>query len=132
MIEVDNKIIDPKILMERVRKNVLNKKELEYEINTSINSNLDLNDLSKDINSIYMNLQKLNDNWQIHDMTIRSHRRYIGKYIVFAKRVVRKIIYWFIRPYWDQQVKFNEATTKAISDITKIQTQLINSIESKK
>jgi len=132
MINIDNKIIDPKILMERVRKDVLHKKKIEYEMNASINGNMDLSDLSKDIDSIYINIQKLNENWQISDMTIKSHRKYIGRFIVFVKRLVRKMIYWFIRPYWDQQVNFNAATTRAISDIARIQSKLINSIEMKK
>jgi len=132
MIEVDNKIIDPIILMERVRKNVLHKKKLDYEINASIDRNLDLCDLSRDIDLLHINIQKLNENWRIDDITIKSHRKYTGKIIILGKRFIRKMLYWFIRPYWDQHVNFNEATTKAISDMTRIQSKLIDSIEMKK
>lgn len=126
MIEVNNKIINPEELIARVRKNILNKKETKIEQYSFINGDLNINSLNKDIDSLYMNIQKMNEIWEIRDFTIRSHRKFIGPFLVLAKRAVRKTLYWLIRPYWEQQINFNAATTRAISDICRIQSQLID------
>lgn len=129
MIEVNNKIINPEELMERVRKNVLDKKEIKVEDYSFIDNNLNVSSLSKDIDSLYVNIQKMNETWGIHDFTIRSHRKIIGPVLVLGKRLVRKMLYWLIRPYLDQQINFNAATTRAISDMARIQSQLVNMLE---
>ena len=131
MIEMSNKVIDPKVLMERVRKNVLNKNGSEYETNIEVYSNINLNELKNDIDALYMNIQYLNERYKINDFTIKSHRKIVGPVIVFCKRFIRKMLYWFIRPYWEEQIKFNEAARNAIEDIAKIQSNLVNSIKDK-
>lgn len=131
MIEVNNRIINPKDLMDRVRRNVLNKKEIYVSDELFTAENIDLDGINKEIDSLFMNIQKLNETWQINDFDIKSHRKILGPFLVLAKRFVRKMVYWLIRPYIDQQVKFNAAATRAISDIARIQSQLINSLDSK-
>lgn len=131
MIEVNTKIIDPTELMDRVRKNVLNKKEITIDDELFINENLNLEGINKDIDSLFINIQKLNETWQIHDSVIKSHRKILGPFLVLAKRFVRKMLYWLMKPYIDQQVNFNSSATRAISDIARIQSQLVNALNNK-
>ncbi|MZK53461.1 hypothetical protein [Clostridium beijerinckii] len=131
MIEVNSKIINPEELMMRVKKSVLNKKEIKVEGYSFTDVNINSSSLSKDIDSLHINIEKMNETWEIRDFTIRSHRKFIGPFLILAKRAVRKILYWFIKPYWEQQTNFNAAATRAISDMARIQSQLINMLEIK-
>lgn len=131
MIEVNNKIINPKDLMDRVRKNILNKKEVNVSNEFFTAENINLDGINKDIDSLFINIQKLNETWQINDFNIKSHRKILGPLLVLAKRFIRKMLYWLFRPYINQQVNFNAVATRAISDIARIQSQLINSLDSK-
>lgn len=45
---------------------------------------------------------------------ISSHRKYIGNAIVFGKKVVRKLLKWYINPITEQQTIFNSATLETI------------------
>lgn len=49
---------------------------------------------------------------------IYSCRRIIGKAIVFFKRVVRKLLKWYIEPICNQQTEFNNAVTPAVGRLT--------------
>jgi O-antigen chain-terminating methyltransferase len=61
---------------------------------------------------------RLNSSWKINDeFIIRSHRRWLGKLIVFGKRAIRKSIYWYMRPFKDQQTAFNMYTVQAINEM---------------
>lgn len=57
-----------------------------------------------------------------------SCRKYIGKLIVFCKRIVRKCLKWYIEPICDQQSDFNRSalilTEKILSDVMALNTQL--------
>lgn len=52
---------------------------------------------------------------------IYSCRKYIGPIIVFCKRVVRKILKWYIEPICFQQTEFNNAVTPAIGRLCELQ-----------
>lgn len=129
MIEISTKIINPEELINRVRKNILNKEEYNYSTKNSTKDNANFNEINNDIDTLYMNIQKLNETWELRDVVIRSHRRLLGPFLILGKRFVRKMIYWLIRPYIEQQVNFNAAATRSISDIARIQSQIIDSIE---
>lgn len=129
MIEVNSKIINPEELMTRVRKNILNKQEYNISDKVLIRDNVSLSEVNKEVEELYINIQKMNETWEIHDSVIRSHRKILGPFLVFGKRFIRKMIYWLIRPYIEQQVNFNAAATRAISDIARIQSQIKDSIE---
>lgn len=49
-----------------------------------------------------------------------SNRKFIGKYIILIKRIVRKCLKWYIEPICFQQTDFNNAVTPAIGRITEI------------
>ena len=48
---------------------------------------------------------------------IYSCRKYIGKFIVFGKRVVRKLLKWYLEPVCFQQTEFNLAVVGTVSKL---------------
>lgn len=52
---------------------------------------------------------------------IFSCRKYVGKIIVFFKRVIRKLLKWYIEPICFQQTEFNNAVTPAIGRLCELQ-----------
>lgn len=124
-IKVDNSIINSDELMDRIRKTIL-LKDTTISIENSGDSCLDgLRLVQKEMDSLRENIQKVNMSWSIYDSEIRSHRRIMGPIIVFLKRAVRKSIFWLIRPYWDQQIRFNEAVNKSLLDLTEIDEEIV-------
>ncbi|MEX1029321.1 MAG: FkbM family methyltransferase [Paenibacillaceae bacterium] len=55
-----------------------------------------------------------------------SPRKIIGPVIVFSKKVIRKLLKWYIEPITFQQTRFNNAVTPAIGRTTELITELIN------
>ena len=45
---------------------------------------------------------------------LRSSRRAIGPLIIFCKRVVRKLLKWYLEPVCDQQTDFNYAAVRTL------------------
>lgn len=60
-----------------------------------------------------------NNNNNIYEITsywvLRSNRKVIGKFITFGKKVVRKLLKWYIEPIVEQQNKFNGSVTASIN-----------------
>lgn len=48
---------------------------------------------------------------------LHSDKKYIGKLIIFMKKVVRKLLKWYIEPFCFQQTEFNRATTMSMKYI---------------
>jgi len=72
-----------------------------------------------ELNELIQNRDGMNSSWSIvADRPIASHRRWIGKLIVFGKRVVRKLLRWYINPIAEDQTRFNVYATSAINEIT--------------
>lgn len=61
---------------------------------------------------------------------IISNRRYTGRLIVFVKKVIRKLLKFYVEPIAIQQSEFNNAVTPTIGRMTEIQNELINEIAS--
>lgn len=59
---------------------------------------------------------------------ILSHRRVIGRLVVFAKRVIRKLSRWYIDPPWQQQTTFNNAVAPSIGCMTEINYEIIQNM----
>lgn len=55
---------------------------------------------------------------------IYSCRKVIGGLIVFVKRVIRKLLKWYLEPVCDQQSDFNLATVSAVSGVKDMSTGL--------
>lgn len=75
----------------------------------------------KDIECLKKNLENAEEYKCIEDTKIPNA---IGvKYTI--KRFIRKMTYWFIRPYWEQQIEYNKSIKAAVEDIYRIQCELI-------
>ena len=75
----------------------------------------------KDIGCLKKNLENAEGYKCIEDTKIPNA---IGvKYTI--KRFIRKMTYWFIRPYWEQQIEYNKSIKAAVEDIYRIQCELI-------
>lgn len=58
----------------------------------------------------------LNKMWHYSaDEHITSHRRFIGIAIVFGKKVMRKLLRWYMNPVVTKQVEFNAETARTIN-----------------
>ncbi|MFD3259454.1 FkbM family methyltransferase [Paenibacillus lentus] len=51
---------------------------------------------------------------------ISSHRKILGSTIVFGKKVIRKLLKWYIDPIAIQQTNFNNAVTPSIGKLTEL------------
>ncbi|CAA7599571.1 Methionine biosynthesis MetW [Acididesulfobacillus acetoxydans] len=61
-------------------------------------------------------LRQSNLKWNVNaEYPITSHRKTIGRFIVFGKKVVRKFLRWYVNPPVDQQREFNGSVTRALN-----------------
>lgn len=79
----------------------------------------------RDLEFLKNNLERANQFSNIKDTEITSYRTAGSSMVKMVKRVIRKMIYWFVKPYWDQQVEFNLAIKNAVEDIYRIQSRLV-------
>lgn len=84
----------------------------------------ELEQRNHDLELLYQNVQKLDEQWNITDGPVQSHKPLIGGLVTLLKRCIRKSIYWLIRPYWNQQIQFNSTVTAAISDLYRLQSNI--------
>jgi len=49
-----------------------------------------------------------------------SKRRFIGRFVIFIKKVIRKLTSWYVEPVCKQQSLFNSAVTPSIGRLTEI------------
>ena len=75
----------------------------------------------KDIECLKKNLENAEEYKCIEDTKIPNATGV--KYTI--KRFIRKMTYWFIRPYWEQQIEYNKSIKAAVEDIYRIQCELI-------
>ncbi|WP_369594568.1 FkbM family methyltransferase [Lysinibacillus pakistanensis] len=56
---------------------------------------------------------------------IHSHRKILGPFIIFGKKVVRKLLKWYLNPITQQQNTFNQAVTST----TKLINESVNNLQ---
>ena len=123
MIEINPKIIDPRVLEARVVQ-VMNKKGISNENAITISENL-----HRILCSIRQDFTNLSASAKIRELPICSHRRFIGRCIVFMKRVFRKITRWLFSAYYNQQNEFNAAVVRTLDDMICLQEIMIANME---
>ncbi|AFM43260.1 Methionine biosynthesis protein MetW [Desulfosporosinus acidiphilus SJ4] len=70
----------------------------------------------KGLSSLDSELRQNNLTWNIIiDYPITSHRKIIGRFIVFGKKFVRKFLRWYINPPIDRQREFNASVTRTLN-----------------
>lgn len=87
--------------------------------------------IKNQMEKIRQRMVKLDSYWEIHETPITSHRRYIGKAIVFAKKAFRKLTRWMVMPYLVQLNRFHYDTVRMLDEMIELQEMMIE-VEEKK
>ena len=95
--------------------NVDKEKKSEYKITKKDNKDpyyLDMAEIEKwrDNNN---NINQISG-----EIVITSHRKILGKIIVFSKKTIRKLLRWFIAPLIEEQNRVNGSLTASINALT--------------
>ncbi|MGO4345185.1 FkbM family methyltransferase [Paenibacillus sp. MCAF9] len=111
--------IEQEIIFEKLLKGLnINEQQIEKHQETSLDTNLFLLEIRGYINSMLQTRENYAYRY------LHSHRKVIGPLIIFAKKVVRKLLKWYVEPIAFQQTKFNSAVTPAIGRMTEIVSEL--------
>lgn len=54
------------------------------------------------------------------DFPITSHRKITGKFIVFGKKLLRKLLRWYIDPIIERQIEYNMSTDRSLSILAEL------------
>ena len=88
------------------------------ENNSSYEINQDINSEKETLNSLEDNMIIVNSIWNVdYDFLIHSHRKFIGKFIIIGKKLVRKLLKWYVRDTGIEQNKFNSYSVKVMNGI---------------
>ncbi|MHB1651903.1 MAG: class I SAM-dependent methyltransferase [Desulfitobacteriaceae bacterium] len=69
-----------------------------------------------ELNSLDAELRQNNLKWNVNtEYPITSHRKTIGRFIVFGKKLMRKFLRWYVNPPMDQQREFNGSVTRSLN-----------------
>ncbi|CAH1208521.1 hypothetical protein PAECIP111891_03234 [Paenibacillus allorhizoplanae] len=108
----------------------LKKQIIQYSQDDSVDIiDLKSNNLSytqaSDLSNLLVERNSINSLWNVSaDLPITSHRRKIGKFIVFGKKLVRKFLRWYVSKPFEAQTSFNGAVTRSINELTNIVQQM--------
>lgn len=111
-----------KLTVKDVIDKILNKGGGDNSNNTLMNVNLNesTDKVREDLElmELFNNRTYNNESWLVcSERIITSHRKIIGKFIVFGKKIVRKFLRWYINPIVEDQNKFNGSVTRCINEI---------------
>ena len=126
MIEIDSSIINPEQLLERVRKNVLNKgiTEANRAFSSPINAPGKPDGEKAELSDIDIRITEMIKTAQSYACIelfepITSDKKIIGPIIVFIKRVIRKLTRWYLTSLATQQMRFNDAVVRSLNELNK-------------
>ena len=108
MFEIDIDNVNTEEIMKQIRQKIKDQGIVDEVI--EITNNFDETDNMND----YINMVNSACN-VIADKKITSHRKVIGKVIVFFKRAIRKCTHWYIAPIVEQQNEFNSYVTRTFN-----------------
>lgn len=70
--------------------------------------------------------------WDVNpERMITSHRKTIGSIIISGKKMVRKMLRWYINPPWEQQREFNASITKTTAILNDIMQDINRQFEAR-
>lgn len=95
-------------------------------INEDVMSTSDTQKNLSDIHKYIKLMLQTRENYAYRHLT--SHRKVLGRPILFAKKIIRKLLKWYIEPITFQQTTFNNTTTSALGKTTELITELVNKI----
>lgn len=112
MFEIDLENINVEDIMRQIREKIKSQGIIDEEIdmNTTIEEHERISD--------YLSMTNATCS-VIADKQITSHRKFIGKIIVFIKRTIRKSIHWYTYPVVEQQNEFNSYATRTLNAMNK-------------
>jgi len=123
IVEINSGDIDVEAIMNEIRQKIRDKgiEPVDFpDMGTLVLESLGADLTSFDTNSFEENIRAVNSQWEISaEMPITSHRKVIGSLIVFGKKVVRKLLRWYVAPVADQSRQFAACTVRALNDIRK-------------
>ncbi|MEI2395814.1 methyltransferase domain-containing protein [Paenibacillus phytohabitans] len=83
--------------------------------------------LNIDLKELYSKVDIVNRSWNSNpEFLITSHRRILGPFIVNAKKLIRKMMRWYINPYTTLQNEFNGNLTRTMNELF---TQFKNTVD---
>ena len=82
--------------------------------------------IEQNLKCLEENIKRMNRFNEIKDTPIISYRHTTKHINLFLKKLVKKSIFWFIKPYWEQQIEFNQSVLGAIQDIYRVQCSQFN------
>ncbi|WP_440960898.1 hypothetical protein ACN6KS_27825 [Paenibacillus nitricinens] len=128
-IEIDDENVNVKEIMKQIRENI-NKREYPNDLTITLNEIN--NEQAINISLLEEYQLVLNRTWNNSAVTpIISNRKIVGGLIVFVKKVIRKVLGWYINPIVERQTEFNANVVKTynelISQIKNMELQKMNS-----
>jgi len=126
-IEIQDSEINVEDIMKQIRENIRKRKydgEVDLDQLKKIYSVHQPPQSSSSMNELLREQSILNRTWSYSaDYLISSHRRWIGRFIVLGKKVIRKCLRWYINPVVDKQVQFNATVVRAINQLVDLTRQ---------
>lgn len=110
MFEIDLDNINIEDIMCQIRASIKEKGIIDEEI--------DFNQVSSEEEMLPEYLIMVNNSCNVNSYkNINSHRKVIGKIIVFIKKAIRKSFSWYINPIVEQQNEFNAFSTRVLNSM---------------
>ena len=132
MLDINSQIIDPEILLEKVRRNVLNKNIQNQEQGTvenfkcAITVNGNIGNL---VDEYRKNLYRVSMFKEITDPEIISFRSNFKTLRILVKKLMKKLTFWIIKPYWEQQNMYNDAVLESLKKLEQINSALLKEVQ---
>ena len=116
-------------IKEAMRAEKLSQKRTESEEKSTLVDS-EYNAIQNQLQKLDLEVEKNNLKWNIiTEWLITSHRKTIGKLIVFGKKAVRKILRWYINPPIDQQREFNGSVTRSLNVVNELLHSYVGEID---
>ena len=118
--EIKDEEINVEEIMKEIRQNIKKRKVKEEKLPDLKEILLEYINTSAefDINNLYETNTNINNQWATAgEVTITSHRKILGRIIVFLKKLTRKCLRWYINPINEKQQNFNCEVTRNLNEV---------------
>lgn len=117
-IEVNDEAINVQEIILKMKAE-LGKHNINEDLSTVTFEHYEKTDTSGiNLKELYNKVDIINRSWHSNpEFTITSHRKVLGPLIVKAKKVVRKMLRWYINPYAALQNEFNGNVTRTMNEM---------------
>lgn len=128
MFYIDETIISQNEMIHKLEKSV-SEKEIDSSFFPTGKGKSAVIDIKQSIYRIELMMDRLKALYTLYEAPITSHRKVLGKYIVFFKKVFRKLTRWLFRPFVDQQNNVNQLVFNLLNETINVEKKLISEIE---